>query len=631
MNTILGLIDSDSHVVTASPAMLETMPAHFMQLPGSAKSARSAALATQYIYGEMAASAQMSTHAAALFGAFSAQAILRIKLYSNPGRIGLVYDSQNTNAAPKGGKWFHVFAASGFFRSYEIMVIDPDNPAGYHQFSRLVVGRFFTPKINLQPDFSYLRNTSTAHKRMSDGSLKATVGGNFSDFAFEFAHLSESERAQVDVFIEKVGMHRDFLLALRPGHGYKYDFTALVMFSQIPPIQQRYFQAYGASFRVTESLGSQATAVVSPPPPPTPPPEPGTGGEGTENGYWIARLNGKEGVSNRYQVASNGAGIVVALKGQDTLQRSTDYGLTYTEVSVPGLLATDIQWTGQYFCGCDALGFIYYSAEGLTWYSVTNGAGTRLDAISGVGSYLLAGGAKIFGFDIATQTFADHSALAGWIEPGCAAMLYSADSAHIFALSANSTRIYRYEVATGDMISFSPVGLNNAWRYAMALYAHGMVAVAMSNGNLYVSANNGASFSLWLSPPVGYVIHDVIRTRRPELLVIMERADGDTRYRRVFDSLGGAFIELSARLTYAGRQMLVQENSRQISYDIVDSDGGSMNTGINTNIAEIFAIDTQGYRVHVDARIQNGIVTWAATPNFSGKIVVAINNTVFQL
>lgn len=630
MNAILCTIDSDFHVLSAAPPFLESLPVHFLQVPGSAKSARSESLATQLIYGELNTPAPVSGSLAALVGQFSSTALIRIKLYSSAGRIGLIHDSNNQPVAPKGGKWFHVFSGTGFYRSYEISIIDPNNPRGYHQFARLIVGKFFQPKINIQPNFSYLRNTTATQTRMSDGSLKATAGGEYSDFSFSCAHLKNDERAALDVFVDQVGLARDFFMALQPSNTHKYDFVSVVMFSAIPPIQFRYFQAYGADFRVSEALGGQAAMpAINPPPPPEPIP-PGAGGEGTENGYWIARLNGKEGVSSRYQAASNGSGVVVALRGQDTLQRSTDFGLTYTEISVPGLLATDIQWTGQYFCGCDALGFIYYSQDGLHWTSVGDGTGHRLDAISGVGGYLLAAGARVYGFDINDQVFEDHTALTGWAETSACAVLYSAESDYIFALSGNTKRIYRYTVANGAMLSFIPSGLPADSTYELALVFNNLIAAKMSDGNVYRSINGGASFSLWLSPPTEYDIHDLILTRRPELLAIMERKDLDARWRRVFDSLGSEFVELSVRISYAGRQMLISENARAIAYSIVDEPGGEINIGIDTDMALVQAFDESGAPVHIDWKINGGIISWAANPAFSGKITAFVNNTVLQ-
>lgn len=58
-NCLLCPIDSDSHSLSASPALVTEFTVHYLQQPGSTLSARSTSLATQYIYGENAASAPL--------------------------------------------------------------------------------------------------------------------------------------------------------------------------------------------------------------------------------------------------------------------------------------------------------------------------------------------------------------------------------------------------------------------------------------------------------------------------------------------------------------------------------------------------------------------------------------------
>jgi len=631
-NTIIAPIQSDGHTLSASPSLVVQFPPSYLQRPGSSKSARSTSLAPQYIFGEMPESVPVQGSLAALFGQFTSAAEVQIRLFSGAGRVGLVYDSGALPVAPKGGKWFLVFPTSvAHFRSYEILLTDPNNPVGYHQCSRLVVGEYFQPVINIEPDFSYQRNTTTSQKRLADGSLHAIAGGNFTDFSFTFAHLQDSERGKIDDFIGAVSLHRDFFMALMPTHGSRYDFASVVMFTETTALSYQKIDTYGASFGVSEALGGNVAvaSLIIPPEPPIVIP-PGQGGEGTENGYWTARLNDHEGVSSRYNVASDGEGMIVALRGQDTVQRSTDYGLTYTEFTVAGLLGTDIQWTGEYFCGCDAHGNMYYSADGINVETVANGVGFSLDRISGVGSSLLAAGEKIYGFDIATLTFTDYTTFASWGETGCAAMLYSADGQYIFFFSANRLWIYRYTVATGAMTAFVPTGISGT--YQIVLYGYDHIAALMSDGNLYLSADGGVSFSLWLSPPPHYTIHDLILTRRPELLVVMERTDNDYRYRRIFDAISTlGFTELSVRISYAGRQMLIQESGRIIEYSLTNTSAGTLDAGINTNYVTVnaYRIESGEYiPVEIAYSVQNGVVTYTANPPFTGVVTLFTRNDV---
>jgi hypothetical protein len=351
--------------------------------------------------------------------------------------------------------------------------------------------------------------------------------------------------------------------------------------------------------------------------------------DNTENGYWIAQLNGKEGVSTRYKVASNGNGTILCLSKQDTLQRSTDYGITYTEVTVPGLLATDIKWSGNYFVGCDALGNIYYSADGETWYGVADGAGYRLDKISGVGDWILAAGEKIYGYDIATQIFTDYTDFSNWVETGCAAMFFVPDGQYILAASADNTRLYRCQVSDGSMTSFLPNGISDKW--ITGIYSHEIIVALMIDGRLYYSTNGGVDFVLWLEPPPDYNIYDLIYTRRPELLAIMERNDGNSIYRRVFSSIGGGFVEIIARLIYSGRQMLLQENSREIVFDVTNSTNAVLDSGIETDYLTLSAVDADGINVDVPYQITApGVVTLDANQAFSGKVTLTISSTTLE-
>jgi hypothetical protein len=67
-----------------------------------------------------------------------------------------------------------------------------------------------------------------------------------------------------------------------------------------------------------------------------------------------------------------------------------------------------------------------------------------------------------------------------------------------------------------------------------------------------------------------------------------------------------------------------------IEFQITDSPGGTLDTGIDTDSADISAVDSTGAESRIEARINAGIVTYAASPNFTGTIRVSINTAVFQ-
>jgi hypothetical protein len=623
-------IASDLHTLSASPALVATLPVEYMQLPGTANSARSTSTAPQYYYGEMDASADYTGQVLALFGTFTRSATVRVKLYSGAGRVGLVYDTGVENVAPKGKNYFHVFAGFGEFRSYEILLSDASNPDGYHQVSRLQFGPAFRPVISIQPSFSYTANSTTKQTRNAGGGLTATPGGSFRDFAFEFRHLAEDERAQLDTYLEDVGMHKDWFLALRPIDSSKYDFARCVMFAEMPPIGFSYQGHYNASFRVTDALGSGiASAAVAPVAAPI---APGKGSEGSALGYWTANLNGNVGASTAYPVASDGDGIVVAITGGNTIRRSTDGGVTFSDITLTGVPRNivDVAWTGLGFAICGDSGDLYVSADGDsgTWTQVhTDAAGaTALNAIGGIDDFILAGGEKLYAWD-GVGGFADVTATVGWTDSACSFVIVS--DAYIFVGSGSGIDLIKYDGIS--VTSVTPTGLSGT-TYTSAIYGYGVLVVLMDDGNVYASDNQGTSFVLWYAPPPRYDVYDMLLTTSPDLIFVLEREDGVTEQRRIVTTVAGqaGFVEFKGRIVYDGRIMLLLEPSRELTYEITAETSGSINTGISTDNIQFRALAGPPYvAASLPYTVSAGVVDWEAGTPFTGKIILTINNTAF--
>lgn len=252
---------ADNAVLTASPAMVATLPVESLQDDGRVITGRSVGLpAPQYIRGEWAevktfSSFQLIRHN------ISGAGTLRFKAWSGSGRTGtLVYDSGVVTLGtiiPYGEYTYGVdvygatlyqnwpvslvmlWFASVSALSFELQISDPINTDGFVEASRLSIGPYISPVRNFTFGHKLRWEDESTQERSEGGSLRTDTKEPFRVFRFTLDMLTESERASFSEFLRVVGKTRTLFLAMFPEDGgtKDRDYSALVKIIEMPDLE----------------------------------------------------------------------------------------------------------------------------------------------------------------------------------------------------------------------------------------------------------------------------------------------------------------------------------------------------------------------------------------------------------
>jgi hypothetical protein len=548
------------------------LPAGNLQMQERSYVMRSTSAAPQSVYGNLAAGRLVADDGAALFGEFSSSATVRIRLYSGVDRTGsLLYDSATLPVAPRGKAWFVRFGGAGVYASFQLDLTDAAPPLGWHDLSRLVLGRMFTPEINVGFDYGYSIEDDTEQERDASGGIHSSPGAVYNSLSFTFGHLTDAERAELHSALLACGKTRDVFCALRPGHAYQYDFCMLAKFTTLPAIKNPYPNRYAAPFGLSETAGGYAGALeISPS-------AGGGSGVGGMSSEWTQKVEGLAALTSSQPVASNGNGIVVVAYQGRTLMRSADHGLTWLPVVVSACPSRilDITWSGAAFLACGDSGDGYHSADGASWTALAStGDGAmnmRFDALFAWpdGIFVAAGQAlwagQVGGF------FADFSLESGWstlTNPACAAvvrattdavLVFPAYQGGLVARRLNSTSMWSYWIAAGS---------SGNWTRAFAYGDNQVLAVTSANA-LYRSNDGGLNFFLVYTPPANYLIHDAILVLGTVLALSLAGPGADRRIVISGTAEAGSFSEIPvsapvrssqfSRLAWSGQRAIITD------------------------------------------------------------------------
>jgi len=260
---IIAINEVDSATLSASPALVATLPVGNLQDASRAKVARTTSLSTQWIYGNFAGLKNISGMALVRHN-FTAAATLRLKLYSEIDRGGtLVYDSgvQVFGTANGWGefvwgvdpwgaelfldwpvKWKDLFFANVQAQSFSLQWDDPANIDTFMQASRLFLGSAFEPATNMSWGFKWGWNERTEQERTEGGSLRSDAGEPYRTVRFNLDFLTDGERAQMGDILRKIGKRKDFFFSGFPlaGGAKERDFAGAFKIVQLPGIEGQF-------------------------------------------------------------------------------------------------------------------------------------------------------------------------------------------------------------------------------------------------------------------------------------------------------------------------------------------------------------------------------------------------------
>lgn len=114
--------------------------------------------------------------------------------------------------------------------SFELQLADPANPDGYMEFSRLVLGGYFSPSVNFSRPFGLKPEDESTQERTDGGSLRTDERESFRMFRFSLDWLNEAERAAFFEVLRQHGKKKAMFLSMYPDETgtLKRDYSALV-------------------------------------------------------------------------------------------------------------------------------------------------------------------------------------------------------------------------------------------------------------------------------------------------------------------------------------------------------------------------------------------------------------------
>lgn len=268
--------DADSATLSASPALVATLPVTNLQETSRYKVARTTSAASQDIKGDFTIDRLISCCVLYRHNLTTA-GTLRLILYSGAGQTGsTMYDSTATLAHPikalgdlepgysalgesvfTGWDWYFstLWFAPVWARSFKLTLADAANPAGYFQAARLVLGRHIEPFDTISYGVEMGWEENTKQSRTDGGSLRSETTEAFRKLNFSLERLTDGERARIVELLRSMGKRKDFFVSAFPGqNGAKErDFSMLAKMSSLPLLIYPTFGLHAAQFQVEET------------------------------------------------------------------------------------------------------------------------------------------------------------------------------------------------------------------------------------------------------------------------------------------------------------------------------------------------------------------------------------------
>lgn len=168
---------------------------------------------------------------------FSSSATIRVRGYTNEAdavpafdtgaQLGCPYvafEDLDWGVEPLGVNAFSYAAASqcviwfplAIVKKLVIDFVDTTNEAGYLEGSCLVIGAYWTPKLNMAWGASVVIAESTKNERTESGVLRSDEGTRARRLAFDLKHMNSADRAKLWTILNKNGMSRPAFFSLYP-------------------------------------------------------------------------------------------------------------------------------------------------------------------------------------------------------------------------------------------------------------------------------------------------------------------------------------------------------------------------------------------------------------------------------
>lgn len=166
----------------------------------------------------------------------SSTATINIKLFSDAAGASKVADSGTVLATyfdevipptnvnrfafgeySKSSVWFSVQPSN--VKSCVITIIDTNNPAGFIDCSRLVIGKYWSPSYNFEPGLTREPVDPSETIRAYSGDTRAQIKPRYEKLSFNFSYLPESDYKELNRILNYVGTTANFAISMLPEYG----------------------------------------------------------------------------------------------------------------------------------------------------------------------------------------------------------------------------------------------------------------------------------------------------------------------------------------------------------------------------------------------------------------------------
>lgn len=266
--------DADAATLTAVPSMAATLPQTNLQRPERALVARTTSTADQQIRGTWSTGRVISAVALNRHN-LSSVSTWRFRLYADAVWADLIYDSGEVVAVPPKSLgdmewgvdplgvslftgWSHAFSQMWLepivARSFILTLLDGTNADGYMQASRLFVGRYLEPSINMDWGYGLRWHEDTTQERTDGGTLRSDGNDPYRRLTLRLSWLAPADRPKFAEWARRDGLRNDFWVSAFPedATSLERDHAMAAKLTQTPEIAGRFYGTFGVDQYVME-------------------------------------------------------------------------------------------------------------------------------------------------------------------------------------------------------------------------------------------------------------------------------------------------------------------------------------------------------------------------------------------
>lgn len=218
------------------------------------------------------------------FNNFTASATVRVRGFTRDDDLAAHFDTGDVQCAPPGklgqfpwgmplGENFYARGGASLFaygyggygvvwmpdakavRKLEIFINDPDNPDGYVEAGRLIVGPWWSPKYNFDFNHSISFQDATQNKRTEAGDLRGEEGAKWRRVEFAVSNMDAEDRAGLLQIIRRHGLSKPVFVSLFPENGdtlLEQSYQLWGKFAETSKLSQPNYDVYAAPLAIEE-------------------------------------------------------------------------------------------------------------------------------------------------------------------------------------------------------------------------------------------------------------------------------------------------------------------------------------------------------------------------------------------